>query len=159
MNSQYFIAEFLYFLNEPAIKNTIKDIVGIITCLFGIIELYFLYKYRKEYQNTALQTCATISLLLSPFVTRQGFFLVSLFTTFFSLNGIFSQTTLFADNPWHPKHIASISAVLFATPVLFAKLTGHAEKFPNRVLLFLLFNTLTSRPVLHLGNQLALALM
>ena len=161
---QYLIIESLNFLNQPSIKNSVKDLTGFITCLFGMIEIYYFCKFFKAKEKTTLNFISKISLILSPFVTRQGIFLMTTFTTLFSLqfNGFFGQNTIFALNPWYPKHIASIAAVLFALPALYAKLTPSKfnflknETLNNRVIFFLLFNTLSSRPVLHLANQLAL---
>jgi len=161
---QYLIIESLNFLNQPSIKNAVKDLTGFITCFFGMIEIYYLCKFSKTKEKSTLNFISKISLLLSPFVTRQGILLMTTFATFFSLqlNGFFGQNTIFALNPWYPKHIASIAAVLFALPALYAKLAPSKinflknETLNNRIFFFLLFNALTSRPVLHLGNQLAL---
>ena len=160
---QYLIIESVNFLNQPSIKNAVKDLTGFITCFFGLIELYYLCKFSNAKDKTALNLLSKISLLLSPFVTRQGVFLLSTFTAFFSLqfNGFFGQNTIFALNPWYPKHIASIAAVLFALPAFYAKFAPSKFNFlkneilNNRIFFFLLFNTLTSRPILHLGNQIA----
>lgn len=161
---QNLIIESVNFLNQPSIKSAVKDLTGFITCFFGMIEIYYLCKFSKSKEKSTLNFISKISLLLSPFVTRQGVFLLTTFATFFSLqaNGLFGQNTIFALNPWYPKHIASIAAVLFAMPALYARFFPSKfnffknETLNNRIFFFLLFNTLTSRPILHLANQLAL---
>ncbi len=160
---QYLMIESLNFLNQPSIKNAVKDFAGFVTCLFGMVEIYYLCHFYKAKEKTTLNFISKLSLLLSPFVTRQGILLMTTFTSLFSLqfNGFFGQNTIFAVNPWYPKHIASIAAVLLALPALYTKLAPSKFNFlqdktlNNRIFFFLLFNTLTSRPVLHLGNQLA----
>ena len=89
---------------------------------------------------------------------------------------MFGPNTIFAVNPWHPRHVVSIAAVILALPSLaqsaykginwtYKKIREYQSTSSNRsdvsvwltdtkLRIMTLFNTATSRPVLHLGNQL-----
>jgi len=89
---------------------------------------------------------------------------------------MFGLNIIFAVNPWHPRHVVSISAVILALPTLAQstykginwackKIQHYQDTSTNgseirpwltdtKIRLMTLFNTVTSRPTLHLGNQL-----
>lgn len=92
------------------------------------------------------------------------------------LNRVFGPNTIFAVNPWHPRHVISIAVVILALPSLaqsackginwaYKKIRQYQNKATNgsdvkiwltdtKIRLMTLFNMATSRPTLHLGNQL-----
>lgn len=166
VNLQSLMGEFVIFLNQPAIKDGVKNTAGLITCLFGIIELYAFIFYKQNTKTSPTLFLAKVSICLSPLITRPGIWLISSIAAIFSfqIDNYFGDHTIFAVNPWYPKHIASFVAVFFAIPAIYEKINpfprikkaGHG--ISNWVFFVLLFNTLTSRPVLHLTNQLALFL-
>lgn len=127
---------------------------------------------------------AKISLVLSAGVSRPGVYLISnLAGTFFTtaqLEKVFGPNTIFEINPWHLRHVVSIVAVILALPSLVETthrvltcsyrivrygngsrlgIDGPPWLTDNKVRLFNFFNTVTSRPVLHLGNELIKGLM
>lgn len=180
-------------LNQPLVKEGVKNIAGCVTFAFGIIEIYDIYQmlrgreittetysdYPKWVQiaNKIIIICAKISLILSAGVSSPGVFIISsLMGCVFSshqLETVFGPNTLFIINPWHPRHVVSILAVMLALPSLVQSIYKGArwvydkiQEYPSvsspatfwltdtKVRLMNLFNTATSRPVLHLGNQL-----
>lgn len=166
VNLQSFMVEFVIFLNQQAVKESVKNTAGLITCLFGVIELYNLMFYKQNSKTSRALFLAKVSICLSPLITRPGIWLISSIAALFSLQieNYFGDHTIFAANPWYPKHIASFVVVFLALPALcqkinpFQKFNNGDHGISNSVFFVLLFNTLTSRPVLHLTNQLALFL-
>jgi hypothetical protein len=133
-----FITGTVRFLNQPIVKENVKNIAGTITFAFGLVEVYDIYrilKDRKWHQvaNCVIDVCAKISLILSAAVSRPGIYIISSIMR--------CSNTSFAMNPRHPRHIASIAAVILGLPSL---VQGDSLR--------IIFNTITSRPVLHLGN-------
>jgi len=183
-------------LNQPIIKEGVKHIAGTVTFVFGLVEIHDVYQilqgreittepfsdYPKWVQvaNKVSIVFAKISLILSAGVSRPGVFIISSFIgCVFSasqLNRVFGPNTIFAVNPWHPRHVVSITAVIFALPSLvqstyiginwaYKKIRQYQDTSTTRsdvrtwltdtkIRLMTLFNTATSRPTLHLGNQL-----
>jgi hypothetical protein len=183
-------------LNQPMVKEGVKNIAGTVTFVFGLVEIYDIYQiargreitteacldYPKWIQvaNKVIIVCAKISLILSAGVSRPGVFIISsLIECIFStsqLDRVFGPNTIFAINPWHPRHVVSIVAVVLALPSLaqsaykginwtYKKIREYQGTSSNRsgvntwltdtkVRIMTLFNTATSRPILHLGNQL-----
>lgn len=180
-------------LNQPLVKEGVKNFAGSVTFVFGLVEMYDLYQIARgrkistevhstspkwmQVANKVIIICAKISLILSGGVSRPGIFIVSsLMGCVFStaqLNRVFGPNTIFALNPWHPRHIVSIAAVILALPSvlqltyrgidwMYKKIRHHqntpSQKTNNwltdaKVRLMTLFNTVTSRPALHIGNQ------
>jgi hypothetical protein len=183
-------------LNHPITKEGIKNIAGTVTCAFGIMEIYNIYQISQgraisketysEYPrwvqviHKIIIVCAKISLILSAGVSRPAVFLISLLTgCIFStdqLDRVFGPNTIFAVNPWHPRHLVSILAILLALPSLAqstykgavwtcTKIRQYSNEIiykqetkdwltDSKIRLMTLFNTITSRPTLHIGNQL-----
>ncbi len=183
-------------LNQPIVKEGVKNIAGTVTFAFGLVEISDIYQiargrkitteacsdYPKWVQvaHKVIIVCAKISLILSAGVSRPGVFIISsLIGCIFStsqLDRVFGPNTIFAVNPWHPRHVVSIVAVVLALPSLaqsaykginwaYKKIREYQGTSSNRsdvntwltdtkVRIMTLFNTATSRPVLHLGNQL-----
>lgn len=184
-------------LNQPIVKEGVKNIAGSITLVFGLVEIYDIYQIARgreitteacsdcpkwiQVANKVIIVCAKISLILSAGVSRPGVFIISsLIGCVFStsqLDRVFGPNTIFAVNPWHPRHIVSLVAVILALPSLAQstykginwtckKIRQYQELSTNgsdvkvwltdtKIRLMTLFNTITSRPVLHLGNQLS----
>ncbi len=130
--------------------------------------------------NKVIIACAKLSLILSAATSRPGVFLISMIAgRIFSslrLNRLFGPNTTFAINPWHPRHVASIAALALALPsTIQSAYNGiawtcqrirchrtnpegapHSSRLTDaKARLMSLFNTITSRPVLHIGNQLS----
>lgn len=172
------------FLNQQLVKESIKKIVGSVTFAFGLVEIYDVCQILKgreisteacsndpkwmQIANKIIIVLAKISIIFSAATSPPGVFLISsLMGCFFStdqLSGVFGPYTVFAINPWHPRHIASIAAVIFALPSVVQsvfigvqwahKTLLHNGLTDNKVRLMAIFNTATSRPVLHFGNRI-----
>ena len=176
-----------HFLNRPLIKEGVKVVVGAISFTFGAIEIYDLVRNRSFKSSSYIQTAAKVSLILSAMVSRPGVWVIStLVGRVFApeqLQRVFGANTIFALNPWHPRHVCSIAAVILAIPsvihstylgihslmrysIFSQQLRFHVEcEQPSGQLSdrevrgMILFNTLTSRPIMHLGNQLCRAMV
>lgn len=179
-------------INQPIVKEGVKNLASSISFMFGLVEMHDIYRIAKGRSITCealtdaipwkqqlykiIMICAKISLVLSAGVSRPGIYLIStLMGSIFStsqLNRVFGPNTVFEINPWHPRHIVSIAALIFALPCviqsaycsldLFQKNIRHcchksefkAWLCDKKINVMVLFNTLTSRPILHLGNQI-----
>lgn len=183
-------------LNQPIVKEGVKNVAGSLTFAFGLVEIYDVYQIARgreistetqvsssKWVNIAHKViilCAKIALILSAGVSRPGVFIISSMTGLvFStsqLDRFFGPNTIFAINPWHPRHVVSIAAVILASPAIaqstyqglrwiYSKVCLlKSESINNvqvknwltdsKIKLMNLFNTITSRPVLHIGNQL-----
>jgi len=181
-------------LNQAPVKEGVKNIAGAVTFVFGLVEIHDIYQIARGREITTeacsnypkwiqeahkvIIVCAKISLILSGGVSRPGVFIISsLVGSVFStsqLNQVFGINTIFAVNPWHPRHIISIVAVILALPSLaqstckainwtYKKIQHYQDNSTNKqdvkiwltdtkVRLMTLFNAITSRPILHLGN-------
>ncbi len=188
----------VHFMNQPIVKEGAKTLAGSVTFAFGLVEIYDLYQIARgreistehhlgapkwvQIAHKIILICAKVSLILSGGVSRPGVFIISsLVGSVFStaqLDRVFGPNTIFAINPWHPRHVVSIFAVILALPSVaqsayqgvnwvYKKVRQYQEEQTNRqkqevktwltdtkIQLMALFNTITSRPTLHLGNQL-----
>ncbi|MBS0620263.1 MAG: hypothetical protein JSS61_02250 [Verrucomicrobia bacterium] len=147
------------FLNQPMVKEGIKNVAGTITCAFGILEVYDIYQILRGnsscteasgWVKTAL-ICAKLSLILSAATARPCVLIFS---------AVLGSSGIFAENPWHPRHVFSIVAVILALPAIAVRSSTQKRNEPGpwltdaKVRMMAGFNLVTSRPVLHLGNQL-----
>ncbi len=166
------------------------------TFAFGLVEVYDIYQILRgreitteanpnapkwmQIANKVIIVCAKISLILSAATSPPGVFIIStlvgcVFSTV-QLERVFGPNTIFAINPWHPRHVVSIASVILAMPIIiqsvckgvawaYKKISQYHEKSSNepsrmwltdaKLRLMVFFNTITSRPVLHTGNQLS----
>lgn len=183
------------FLNQPAVKEGVKNIASTAAFAFGLIEAYDVYQILRgreistepdiespkwmQIANKIILLCAKISLILSAATSRPGVFILSTIVgQFFSgkqLEYAFGPNTVFAVNPWHPRHVVSIAAVVLALPSVIQSIyrgmhwvydqfsqnlhlqNGAGAKTSwltdSKIRLMALFNTIGSRPAQHLGNQ------
>ncbi|MBP7073854.1 MAG: hypothetical protein KBA81_00530 [Rhabdochlamydiaceae bacterium] len=150
-------------LNTPFIKEGVKNIAGSVTLIFGLAEVYlFLQNFKKTNnnapeENKAIIACTRISLILSAAVSRPGVLLISALVgrvcSSQTLEKAFGPNTIFAVNPRHPRHVASFAAVILAAPSLFQLFYKHSRNCSWEKCA-IVFNTITSRPTLHVGNQM-----
>jgi len=148
-------------LNNPYIKEGVKNIAGTVTLVFGLTVVYqFLQSLKKTNsnateENKALIVCTRFSLILSAAVSRPGVLLISALLGRVcypqTLEKTFGPNTIFAVNPRHPRHVASFAAVILAAPSLLNLFYSRKCTWEKCAIVF---NTITSRPTLHLGNQL-----
>lgn len=159
------------FLNHH--KESIKNVFGLGNLGIGAQALYHaasgkIYtKYARKADSGDKSTVDRVtlaflqtSLVLSGAVSPVGVWGISkvvnkIFTSS-QLEKVFGPNTNFVGNWKHPRHIVSLAAVAFALPFVLKRL--FVEKVPEKQIKlerYAYFTLLTSRPVLHLGNQLA----
>ncbi len=145
--------------NQLMIKENLKIAASTFTFLFGIIEFYFLcIKSKNSKIFSAAYIFSQISIFLSTIITREGIWLILAIAGFFGVTEMeFGKRILFEVNPWHPKHVLSIAALNFACLAICLKFI-RPKSISNWTFFVLVFNVLTSRPVLHLSYQLSLLL-
>jgi hypothetical protein len=168
------IESFITCVNHPSTKTLIKVGANGWICSMAASQLYYIFNYyinnteehgidSSLHKNTAkvVYLCETLSVFLRSAVTIPGVYcigtLVSCVISDGKLDRIFGKNTIFAVNPWHPRHVCSIAAVILAIPSLAISLKKKIS--PNSSDLTItqwltLQGVLLSRPVLHLGNQL-----
>jgi hypothetical protein len=185
----------VYFLNQSGVKEGVKNCTGGVTFVIGLIETYDCYEILKGRRiSTTIEIdsprwcqvadkisliSAKLSLILSAVVSRPGRYLISTLVGRIvskdRLDFIFGPNINFAGNPWHPRHVVSIAAILLAVPstvqltykegrLIYMKLfklyqtpsihlsNDRIGLTDHKVRLLNLFNIITSRPVLHIGN-------
>lgn len=189
-------AQVVRFLNHPAVKEGVKNIASTAAFAFGLIEAYDIYQILRgreistetdthspkwiQVANKIILLCAKISLILSAATSRPGVFIIStLVGQVFSseqLEYAFGPNTTFAMNPWHPRHVCSIAAVILALPSVIQSIyrgmhwvynqftqnndlqnrAGEQTSWltDRKTRLMALINTVTSRPTQHICNQL-----
>lgn len=187
------------FLNQPAVKEGAKNIASTAAFVFGLIEAYDIYQILRgreistetdtdsakwiQVANKIILLCAKTSLILSAATSRPGVFIIStLAGQIFSskqLEYAFGPNTIFAVNPWHPRHVCSITAVILALPSVIQSTyrgmhwvynqfsqNNQSQNKPGeqtswltdrKARLMALINTVTSRPTQHICNQLCRA--
>lgn len=188
-----FVSSSVNLLNQPLFKEGIKNGAGIATALLGAVAAHDLYKWATGQRKITTEKdtginkslnplphtihkmimfSSKISLILSAAVSRPGVLVISslvgrVFTTA-QLDKVFGLNTIFAINPWHPRHVISIVAVALATPALIEsayRIYQNTRQYKTdanstawltdaKVKATTLFNFITSRPTLHIGNQL-----
>ena len=147
------------YLNQPVVKETVKNIVGLVTFTIGLIAARSLYANGKPTFkprcgpniDRAVDVTAKISLVLSGAVSPPGVWIISSIAGRIfrpeQLTRAFGPNTIFAANPWHPRHVVSIAAAVLngvTLPFTFGSRLGHLQSF----------NLVTGRPTLHFFNYL-----
>ncbi|MGH2613157.1 MAG: hypothetical protein ACRDFB_08955, partial [Rhabdochlamydiaceae bacterium] len=153
-------------VNQPVFKQGIKYAIGCFTCAIGTKALYDaingkLYTgYAKSSIDRVMLGVAQVSFVMTAAVSPLGIWITSsVMNRIFSsaqLEKAFGPNTIFEANWKHPRHVVSLAAVGFALPLVLKRLfipsTGKEE---TRLQGWAFFTIITSRPALHLGNQLA----
>lgn len=151
------------FLNQY--KQTIKDGSGALTLGFAHVALYDLACNWRERNFTQLS--GSVSLVLSGAISPWGVKAISAIAhrcfTPQKLESMFGRNTIFAINPWHPRHIASIAALAFMAPTIVRSvgiLAGRVkpektDRLARTLTWGVLFSFVFNRVVLHSVNQFA----
>lgn len=160
-------------LNQPNVKQGVKYAFGAFTLGVGGFALLEAVrgKVYTKYTKTTGQwpsiadrvtlAFAQTSLVLSAAVTPVGVWAISkAVTKVFSsaqLAKVFGPNTTFEANWKHPRHVVSLVALGLALPMIVRRFFITPDNFPGERRLndCILFTVITSRPVLHQGNQLA----
>jgi hypothetical protein len=150
----------LQALNSPAVKEGSKNGFGAITFFGGIAVLY--YHFRIEAGSTVEKTIdyfLKVSIVLSCITRRPGLYLtekvIERIASPATLQKRFGQNTVFAINPWHPRHGLNITANLLSSIALYKWVFNRSISRPSDWLVsFGVFNFATGRSTLHLANDL-----
>lgn len=126
------------FLNQPLVKEGVKNVASVATFAFGLIGSWKAYQilrgraistevdvHAPQWIQTVqkmIVLCSNFSLILSGATSRPGVAIISkivgsIWTTA-QLERVFGPNTIYAINPGHPRHVASRVAVLCALPAL-----------------------------------------
>lgn len=160
------------FINQPIVKQGIKNILSAPTLVFGCYELYDLF---KKYQTGALASeekdknfgFAHFSLITTALMTPIGIKIPE--TLFcFLLNPDqrlrwFGPNTVFEHNPLHPRHLFSFFNLAIALPSTIKVCQYAVAKLRSKSLpkieteeWMASWNVFTSRPVQHFVNAFLL---
>ncbi len=158
------------YVNQPYIKQGIKYAIGVPTVGCGALALcYVVTGKTSKFANTSdtwegtadriTHAMAYVSFVLSATVSPIGVWGISKAVGWcFSsaqVEKVFGPNTVFESNWKHPRHVASLAAVGLALPILvkriFVSPFTQGERDLQRIALF---TVVTSRPTLHIGNQL-----
>ena len=153
------IIEGVRFLNQPLVKEGIKEVIGAITFLGCAVEIYH---FATEYPSTTLKVvvvCTQLSVILACLTSRPGLRLCHWVAHKLArpetLVRLFGPSTNFVGNPWHPRHVASITASLLAIPAVAQSLYNlwmQRQELISRIQKLACFNFFTGRPFLHVVN-------
>lgn len=181
---------FVSTLNQPEVKQGVKNVLGTITFLGGMLPIGCFVFPKLEMKMKGLKVIKIespkkLQKVVKPLITEGMILKFSLVLSAIStpignavtgkiMKKIFTEgqlvkwfgpNTIFAINPAHPRHFISIIAVISALPSLL-KMIRHSRNYRVRLGCFVtldysilrkiaLFNLITSRPILHIGNSLA----
>lgn len=152
------------FLN--AHKQTIKNVVAIPAAIAGPSALYELaMKGRRLNFNAVL---GDVGLVLNSAVSPMGVVVISkivhLFFSSGKLESFFGKNTIFAVNPWHPRHVVSVASAILMAPAMvkeaqrfyqwawLGKVSHDHYRQSDWMKRALIFNFLFHRVTLHLLN-------
>jgi hypothetical protein len=156
------------------IKEGFKNCGSLTACLSGgVLAFYQFYgkssnAYEASIVNRVTLVFAKTSIFLSAATSRPCVALISKVSRWFfsktHIEGLFGLNTVFATNPWHPRHVMSIAAAALAVPSM-VHLIYHTDSLSQQqreerditdeeIRVIAALNLLISRPVLHLGNHL-----
>ena len=164
------VSSVVTFMNHH--KEAIKSVVGLGALAIGTKAAYdaitgkIYTKYAgdgtelKDTVNRVTLAFAQVSFVLSAAVSPLGVLAISALVrrvfTSAQLASVFGPNTNFVGNWQHPRHVTSLLAVGLAIPLVVKRLFIVPTKQKESILqMGALFTILTSRPVLHLGNQFA----
>lgn len=190
-----FFSGFSQVLNYPPVKEGVKNFACIPTLFGGLIWItdtpfeyisgqinYVAPVYSNENLQrnekikritlTFINTIGDLSFIGSAIATRPCIKCIAFLGGYVSnslyLEKIFGANTIFASNPWHPRHVISF-APLLGLPLLIKSIYSTVFTSADQLELedapfdgsksifipgLLFYNIITSRPVLHWGNQL-----
>ena len=140
------------FVNEPSVKQGIKNLTGSVSFLFGMILLYDISQRLisrnistevvqqsptwKRVADQAMITSAKLSILLTAATTYPGSQIFSILArtccSQTQLEKVLGKSTIFEVNPWHPRHIASVAAVALATPLILQSIDQVCSSWNHR---------------------------
>lgn len=180
-----YVSNVVHFLNEH--KEVFKEVLSVPTFVFGIFgaiglyrdvpELYSDLKGRitKKEEESAPSWSDTVgkiikvstdaAILLNSLTSRPGQAIIGWTATKIvgkaQLIRLFGPNLNFVTNPYHPKHVCSIAALLLAIPGVLNTFYDEIQQCFGWKIISLqgrgiqwinIYNTITGRPLLHLVN-------
>lgn len=144
------LKNFVSLLNQPTVKQSVKNVAGFTTYLFGLVEICdfsfqigrhgikYLWKYEspsKTWSETASRVADTItrtSLILSIFTTPPALVLsrvtLNLILTPDQQLRFFGPNLNFAQTPYHPRHVVSLVSFALGVPATVSLLVDGGRK-------------------------------
>ncbi len=149
-------------------KQLIKNTIGYFSIGAVPAAIYDLFKFNGAGSFPALT--GNISIILNGAVSPVGIAVISTIVHRFfipeKLETIFGKNTIFAINPWHPRHAANVAAIILMTPTvlkeahsLYRRATKQEPPIETEPQLnpwlskVVIVNFVFSRVVLHVVNQ------
>ncbi len=159
-------------VNQPIIKQSIKNALSAPTIAFGCLELYHLFqKYQAGHSSPEKQKdsfgLANISLITTALMTPLGIKIPEkIFCLLISADHRlrwFGPNTVFEHNPLHPRHVMSFINLAMALPSVIkvchygiSKLRSKPLPTIKREEWMASWNAFTSRPLQHFVNAILL---
>ena len=132
-----YLAVIAILITRPAVKESIKNVAGVASAIFGAIALWDLYQVAQGKRDISDERSTQsphwmqkghkfamlslkLSLVLYGLVSRPVLLAASkaahLIATDGRLISLFGANTFLDANPWHPKHVVSIVAAICGVP-------------------------------------------
>lgn len=159
-------------INQPIVKQSIKNALSAPTVAFGCYGLYQLFqKYHKGSYSPETPKAsfglAHFSLITTALMTPIGIKIPErIFCLLISTDQRlrwFGPNTVFEHNPLHPRHVMSFINLAMAIPSALkvcqfglAKLRSQSPVSPKKEEWMASWNAFTSRPLQHLVNAILL---
>jgi hypothetical protein len=128
------LGAFVHFANVH--KEEIKSGGGVALAVFGCVVAWDMTHGGLTDSTSISQTdplwmqnalkivraCSEISLLCSGLTSRPGVYVIARIASAIlskaRQEALFGPNTIFAINPWHPRHVVSVAAFIFALPAM-----------------------------------------
>lgn len=159
------------WINQPIVKQNIKNVLSAPTLAFGCYSLYHLFqRYLGTAANekqTHVSTLTHVSLITTALMTPLGIKIPEkIFCFFISADHRlrwFGPNTVFEHNPLHPRHVMSFINLAMALPSVIkvchygiSKLRSNPLPTINKEEWMASWNAFTSRPFQHFVNAILL---
>ena len=149
-------------LNQAHVKEGVKNVIGCMTFFGGLAafsQMSCKSKTSSDWWGTADKAISFFlkaSIVLSLIASRPSLYFWEKIAIPRTWLEIFGPNTVFALNPWHPRHLLNITANALSAAALVKWVFDRCAPSPE-ALGFLValgaFNFLTGRSTLHLANH------
>jgi hypothetical protein len=154
----------IHYVNSPAVKNGIKNIIGAVSFAGGIAALYQLrHTCRRNLHKPANETVLFLQVVavLNAIASRPGLticeWMVHRIATPQTLARIFGENVIFERNPRHPRHVFNIIvnclSALALSKLISDRYLNKPIKASREMIALTAFYFITGRSTMHLGND------
>lgn len=165
------VSSLVGWINQPIVKQNIKNVLSAPTLAFGCYGLYNLFQRYLGHPSIEKQmnssTLAHVSLITTALMTPLGIKIPEkifcLLTSADQRLRWFGPNTVFEHNPLHPRHVMSFINLAMALPSVIkvchygiSKLRSKPLPTIKREDWMAFWNALTSRPLQHFVNAIFL---